>query len=179
CQAYPGGRTAGIAGTARGSIRVHAGSDHSEPPQVGQARGTAPSARGRMRGVSDFCNKIGTKRTCRDGLLVVRFRGEADIREQLGSATWAAIDPERTNTAQSSRAQSPKLLARAANAVPASMAPTALRVATITIAAVPTPSQMRGPADQVVAATIEISTDTDMYLRNASMRGVIVAYDMI
>src|SRR5262245_56789162 len=59
------------------------------------------------------------------------------------------------------------------------MAPTALRDATITIAAVPTPSQMRGPAAQVVAATIEISTDTDMYLRNASMRGVIVAYDMI
>ena len=38
---------------------------------------------------------------------------------------------------------------------------------------------MRGPAAQVVAATIEISTDTDMYFKKASMRGVIVTYDMI
>src|SRR6185437_8772439 len=59
------------------------------------------------------------------------------------------------------------------------MAPTALRDAIITSAAVPTPSQMRGPAAQVVAATIEISTDTDMYFRKASTRGVIVTYDMI
>jgi hypothetical protein len=29
----------------------------------------------------DFCNTIGTKRTCRDDLLFVRFRGEADIGE--------------------------------------------------------------------------------------------------
>ena len=27
----------------------------------------------------DFCNNIGTKRTCRDCLLIVRFWGEADI----------------------------------------------------------------------------------------------------
>src|SRR5215472_12482803 len=59
------------------------------------------------------------------------------------------------------------------------MAPTALRVATITNAAAPTPSQMRGPAAQVVATTIEISTDTDMYLRKASIRGVILTNDII
>jgi hypothetical protein len=82
-------------------------------------------------------------------------------------------------TAQSPPAHSPKLLAKAASAVPASMAPTALRVATIISAAVLTPSQMRGPVAQVVATTIEISTDIDMYLRNASMRGVIATYDMI
>jgi hypothetical protein len=29
----------------------------------------------------DFCNKIGTKRTYRDDLLFVRFRGKADMRE--------------------------------------------------------------------------------------------------
>src|SRR5512143_2288593 len=59
------------------------------------------------------------------------------------------------------------------------MAPTALRDAIITSAAVPTASQMRGPAAQVVAAMIEISTDTDMYFRKASTRGVILTYDMI
>jgi hypothetical protein len=45
------------------------------------------------------------------------------------------------------------------------MAPNALRVATITSAAVPTASQMRGSAAQVVVATIETSTDIDMYLK--------------
>jgi hypothetical protein len=36
---------------------------------------------------------IGTKRTCRDGLLVVRFRGEADMRVHVASIALAAIDP--------------------------------------------------------------------------------------
>src|SRR5689334_12042474 len=77
------------------------------------------------------------------------------------------------------RRQSPKPLASAARAVPASMAVSALRDITIVSAAAPTAIQMRGPAVQVLAATIEISTDTDMDLRKASSRGVIDRYDMI
>jgi hypothetical protein len=58
--------------------------------------------------------------------------------------------------------------------VPASMAPTALRVATMTAAAATTPSQMRGPPAQAAGTTMEISTDTDMYFRKFWMRGVIL-----
>src|SRR5262249_32755308 len=75
-------------------------------------------------------------------------------------------------------APNPNLLPNPARAVPASMAPTALRVAAMAKAAVPTESQMRGPALQVVVTTIATSTETDMYLRNASMRGVIATYDI-
>jgi len=54
------------------------------------------------------------------------------------------------------------------------MAPSALRVAAITSPAAPTPSQMCGVAAQVVGATMAISTETDMYLRKISTRGVIL-----
>jgi hypothetical protein len=45
------------------TLRVHAGSDRSEPPQVGQARGTAASARGCKRGVSvrSFQSRVGNR----------------------------------------------------------------------------------------------------------------------
>jgi tripartite-type tricarboxylate transporter receptor subunit TctC len=38
----------------------------------------------------------GTKRTCRDGLIIVRFQGEADVRGYVASPGWVAIDPELT-----------------------------------------------------------------------------------
>ena len=47
--------------------------------------------------------------------------------------------------------QNPKFLTSAASVGPASMAPIALRAAIITSGTLPTPSQMRGPAAQVVA----------------------------
>ena len=39
--------------------------------------------------LGDFCNKIGTKRTYPDDLLLVRFRGEADMHR--GSAWTASV----------------------------------------------------------------------------------------
>ena len=38
----------------------------------------------------------GTKRTCRDGLLIVRFRGEADMDGRVASSPSVADDPKRT-----------------------------------------------------------------------------------
>jgi hypothetical protein len=49
---HPAARPPAIARAVRGSIRVHAGSDRSEPPQVGQARRTTTSAARPIRGVS-------------------------------------------------------------------------------------------------------------------------------
>jgi len=38
----------------------------------------------------------GTKRTCRDDLLIVRFRSEADMRRCHGRIPYDAHDPERS-----------------------------------------------------------------------------------
>ena len=48
--------------------------------------------------INDFCNKIGTERTCRDGLLIFRFRGEADMPRSRLAYHLGANDPERTWT---------------------------------------------------------------------------------
>jgi hypothetical protein len=37
---------------------------------------------------------IGTKRTCRDGQLIVRFQGEADMGRHMVPIISAASDPE-------------------------------------------------------------------------------------
>jgi hypothetical protein len=42
------------------------------------------------RAILDFCNNIGTKRPCRDRLLFVRFRGEADVRKRVASPALVA-----------------------------------------------------------------------------------------
>src|SRR5215468_11352878 len=88
--------------------------------------------------------------------------------------------PLQTYRSRGSRVfQSPKLLAKAASAMPASMAQSALRVAAITNAAPLTPSAMCGAARQAVGTTMEISTDTDMYFRKVSTRGVTLTWDII
>jgi len=42
--------------------------------------------------LGDFCNKIGTKRTCRDDLVFVCFRSEADMHGQYGAHNGPATD---------------------------------------------------------------------------------------
>ena len=45
--------------------------------------------------LGDFCNKIGTKRTYRDDLLVVRFRATAVRHARVASTASVVNDPSR------------------------------------------------------------------------------------
>jgi hypothetical protein len=53
--------------------------------------------------INDFCNKIGTKRTCRDKLAMSALRGEADMPRPPAPYQSDAIDPKRTWAGSKSR----------------------------------------------------------------------------